>query len=465
MQSGRADLIPNLGIIEQRKAFCTFTALVETFPVSIFVRKHSKDIEGLADLMGRQVAVVRLNVAVYLLQEREGIGLQIFDDVSQALFALLSGQVDALVYPEPVLLKMARDSGITDRIKIVGEPLIEIKRAIAVGKGNPELLARLDRAVGRFVGSSEYKQIYIKWYGKPQPFLTVSRVFLVMSGLLLLIFAAMGLWRYRSVVSLNLQLVENIAGHKKVQEALKTSEERYRTMFESMNNAIAVYEVRDDEGDFIIRDMNRAAEKIEKVKREEVIGKSLLQVFRGAEDFGIVEVFKRVYKTGQPELHPASLYRDYRITGWRENKVYKLPSGEIVAIYEDVTEQKLTENAFRESKKRYHTLARISPVGIFYTNAEGRCLDVNERWCELAGLTPQEAYGEGWTRAIHPDDRERVFTEWERAAKANLPFKSGYRFQRPDGLVTLVFGQAVAEEEDSGKVYKIHWNDYRHYRA
>ncbi len=305
LENGRADLIPNLGITEQRKAFCTFTAPVETFPISIFVRKPSKDIEGLTDLAGRKVAVVRLNVAVFLLQEREGIGLQIFDEVSQAIFALLSGQVDALVYPEPGLLKMARDSGIDDRIKIVGEPLVEIKRAIAVGKGNPELLARLDRAVGRFVGSSEYKQIYIKWYGKLQPFWTVSRVFLVMSGLLLLIFVAMGLWRYRSVVRLNLQLVENIAGRKKVEKALKTSEERYRTMFKSMNNAIVVYEMRDGEDDFIIRDMNRAAAKIEKVKREDVIGKSLLQVFPGAEDFGIVEVFQRVYKTGQPELHSA----------------------------------------------------------------------------------------------------------------------------------------------------------------
>ena len=54
---------------------------------------------------------------------------------------------------------------IEERIKVVGEPLLEIKRAIAVSKGNEELLARLDRAVGEIVGSDAYGRIFAKWYG------------------------------------------------------------------------------------------------------------------------------------------------------------------------------------------------------------------------------------------------------------------------------------------------------------
>jgi putative two-component system response regulator len=82
------------------------------------------------------------------------------------------------------------------------------------------------------------------------------------------------------------------------------------------------------------------------------------------------------------------------------------------------TRRRQAEEALRESEERFHTLARVSPVGVFRTDAEGHCLYVNERWCEIAGLTLEEALGEGWAQGLHPDDREHVFTEWYRAAKA-----------------------------------------------
>ena len=110
------------------------------------------------------------------------------------------------------------------------------------------------------------------------------------------------------------------------------------------------------------------------------------------------------------------------------------------------------ESALRESERRYHTLAKLSPVGLFHANAEGHCLYVNERWCEISGITPEEALGEGWLEAIHPDDRERVLLQWLLATKENLPFQSEYRFQTPSGVVSWVFGQAHADAEPSGKV-------------
>jgi two-component system sensor histidine kinase/response regulator len=110
------------------------------------------------------------------------------------------------------------------------------------------------------------------------------------------------------------------------------------------------------------------------------------------------------------------------------------------------------EEALLESEERFHTLARVSPVGVFCTDAEGHCLYVNGRWCEIADLTLEEALGEGWAQGLHPDDREHVLTEWYRAAKENRPFELEYRFQRSDGATTWVFGQAVAEKGDMGEI-------------
>ncbi|WP_190759849.1 PAS domain S-box protein [Microcoleus sp. FACHB-68] len=126
--------------------------------------------------------------------------------------------------------------------------------------------------------------------------------------------------------------------------------------------------------------------------------------------------------------------------------------GLVYAVAHDITECKQMQKALQESEQRHQSLAEIAPVGIFHTDAQGDCLYVNKRWCALTGLMVQEAKGAGWLKAIHPDDQARVFAEWYHCAKENLPFKSEYRFQHPDGTTTWVFGKAVAQKTLSGEV-------------
>jgi len=107
----------------------------------------------------------------------------------------------------------------------------------------------------------------------------------------------------------------------------------------------------------------------------------------------------------------------------------------------------------RETEARYQTLTEASPVGIFYADAVGDCLYVNERWCQISGITCNEALGKGWLQGIHPDDRERVFTEWYSPAQEKLPFKSEYRFQGINQTqICWVFGQAVGQIGENGEV-------------
>ncbi|WP_161634928.1 EAL domain-containing protein [Leptolyngbya sp. Heron Island J] len=123
-------------------------------------------------------------------------------------------------------------------------------------------------------------------------------------------------------------------------------------------------------------------------------------------------------------------------------------SGEVILIIpegRDISDRKRIEIDLAESRNHYVSLAAASPVGIFRTNQQGDCLYVNERWCEIAGISSEEALGPGWTVAIHSDDRARVSQEWYQAAQANQTFQSEYRFQTPAGTVTWVFGQTVAE--------------------
>ena len=121
-------------------------------------------------------------------------------------------------------------------------------------------------------------------------------------------------------------------------------------------------------------------------------------------------------------------------------------------LQEQLIERQQAEARLRESEQRYVTLTAAAPVGIFRTDAAGNYIYVNDRWCQIAGLAVAQAIGFGWMNVIYPDDRELVSAAWYAAAQANRSFTLEYRFQRPDGTVTWVYGQSVAEEDAEGQL-------------
>jgi PAS domain S-box-containing protein len=168
---------------------------------------------------------------------------------------------------------------------------------------------------------------------------------------------------------------------------------RYRALFENMNDAAAVYRAEQDGDDFTLVDFNRAAEEIEQVSRSEVIGRNVLEIFPGIKEFGLFEVFRRIWQTGKPEHHPIGEYKDHRIRGWRDNFVYKLPSGEIVAVYSDQTERKKWEEKIIEKERRYRTLVETMNEGLVSTDKDGVITFHNDRFAKMLGLNPNEAVG------------------------------------------------------------------------
>jgi diguanylate cyclase (GGDEF)-like protein/PAS domain S-box-containing protein len=98
------------------------------------------------------------------------------------------------------------------------------------------------------------------------------------------------------------------------------------------------------------------------------------------------------------------------------------------------------------------SLADTLSVGLFFTDITGLCLYVNSKWLEISGLTRDETLGEGWSKAIHSDDRDRIISEWVESIKSDREFISEYRFQKHDKTIIWVIGQANKYKDINGNV-------------
>ncbi|MCG7975469.1 MAG: PAS domain-containing protein [Candidatus Thiodiazotropha taylori] len=124
-------------------------------------------------------------------------------------------------------------------------------------------------------------------------------------------------------------------------------------LLEQLEMGVAVYQPVDDGRDFLFVDINPHVEKSESVSRTDLAGRLVTEVFPGVEEFGLLDVMRRVWKTGKTEELPATEYRDARIHGWRVNRVYRISNGYVVAVYEDVTERINMQQALQASEGRY----------------------------------------------------------------------------------------------------------------
>jgi len=169
------------------------------------------------------------------------------------------------------------------------------------------------------------------------------------------------------------------------------------------------------------------------------IDASLQKSFTQAEPFNSRSTVKVITKDGK------TLFWDYYSA-----PLDIQPNGKRlwITIASDVTDRKLAEDALRASQRQYSTLAEVAPVGIFRTDVQGNCIYVNSRNCEILGLSFTESMGTGWAKNIHPEDRDRILSQWQIASANRQKFYAEYRFLHTDRTITWVVVQAIPEIEN-----------------
>ncbi|MDJ0706291.1 MAG: EAL domain-containing protein [Leptolyngbyaceae cyanobacterium MO_188.B28] len=436
VRSGRADLIPNLGITPKRQAEFAFTSPVETFPVVLIVRQSEQTIHGAADLVGRSVITNSPSVGIDLLQHRPRVELKVVDTMEQALFQLLAGEADVLTGPEPVIQRLARSVGLEDRIKVVGRPLIEIKRAIAVRKDNSALLARLDQASRAVVKSAEYRRIYTRWYGQAEHHHHHHRtIWILLGSLLLLLFVLFILQQ------LNRRL-ESMVQQRTA--ALQQSEERYRQLAEDMPTMICKFLP-----DSTLTYVNSAYCRYFNKRSDELIGSRFL-------DFLPSEAARQVtqahYLSLTPDA-PSTIYEHPVVRpdsgqAWQQwvDRAFFDEQGRITSVQSigvDVTERKDAEAALKNSEERFRQLAENIQEVFWMADLEfTQLLYVSPAYETIWGRTCASLYEQpkSFVDAIHPADRDHALAVMQQQRRQGWELE--YRIIQPDGTLRWIREQA-----------------------
>ncbi|MDD5644845.1 MAG: PAS domain S-box protein [bacterium] len=235
-------------------------------------------------------------------------------------------------------------------------------------------------------------------------------------------------------------ILRDITEQKITTKILRDTITRFRDLLNNMISGVAVFEVVGAGRDFIFKDFNKAAEKIENIARTDVIGRSIRDVFPGVERSEMLSALKKVWKTGMPIHIPELFYSDQRISGWRDNYIYKLACNDVVAIYNDITDKKRAEEKLRDSENRFGDLWDNAPVAYHLLDKKGVILAVNRTELDLLGYKPEEMTG----KSIF----DFILEEQRKDAKARFKKKiTGHKIPKSENRIYV--------KKDGGKIYVI----------
>src|SRR5471032_1915538 len=204
--------------------------------------------------------------------------------------------------------------------------------------------------------------------------------------------------------------------------------------------------------DFTIADLNERGAALLGSTAEEVKGKRLMEVLPALHTEGFLDKYKAVLASGRPLEEEFEV--DFLPGGahlWLHHQIVAIHEG-VAVTTRDITPRKESELAMRKNQAELAAVNDASPLGLIRADPTGHCTYVNRTFEFITGLTREEALGDQWMRAIHPNDRPVLKAALNHMAKTRVPYQDTVRCVHPDGMMVWISFKVAAMVVD-GQIY------------
>ena len=248
--------------------------------------------------------------------------------------------------------------------------------------------------------------------------------------------------------------IRQAVNRRKVEEALRESEERYRALVELAHDGV----MRTEGQKRIITFANRRMAEMLGYSVEEVVGKSYRDLVHPDENEDFLQT--RRYRIMSGEISS----RERRLVKKDGSSLYTLASASsvdpndktesspAVVVFTDISDRKRMEEALQRSEERYRTLVELAHNGVMLTEGPKRTISfTNERMAEMLGYSVEELVGKSYMDLIHPDFMEQYLQDRKSFFVLRRPSTYETAFIKKDGstLLTLTSVSPVNPEDES----------------
>ena len=243
-------------------------------------------------------------------------------------------------------------------------------------------------------------------------------------------------------------LFSNISDRKASEDALRASENRSRTILESITDGFFALD-----RDWRITYINTAGERFLDRTPGDLIGKVLWDEFPGTVGSEFEQVYRRVIAGRVAESFTAH-YPHF--DSWYETTVYPAPEG-LSVYFRDVTKQKHITDLLQTSEERRRLALDAAELGTWNMQPTTRVIQTDARFQAIFGTIAKFPDLSQLFAIIHPDDVSAVQQALAAATRLDdpTPYAMEYRIIHSDGSLRWVSAKGRSSFEGTGPTKRV----------